>query len=275
MDSDPATLDSFGKEWKKFSRFTDKEIKIAGDEYFDIVPKELVHRNMIALDVGCGSGRWARYLSNMAGHVDAIDPSEAIFHAARVHADRRNIRWSKAGTGNMPFADGTFDLVICLGVLHHVPDTLGALRKVMAKTRPGGHLLLYLYYALDGRGRSYRALFHITDFFRRIISRSPGAVKRTICDLIAWTIYLPIRTIVRAAKAIAGTNTWWRQLPLSYYHNKSMRILRNDALDRFGTPVDKRFTKAQVRSMLEAAGSGPIVFSGNAPYWHVLAQRPL
>ncbi len=270
---DEATIRSFGEEWGKFNAFDPAEIERVGDEYFDIVPPSLLGPGVLALDLGCGSGRWSRYLSRRVGRVEAIDPSEAVFHATGTHGDLPNVRWTQAGVDNIPFADGTFDLAICLGVLHHVPDTAGAVRKAAATLRPGGHLLLYLYYALDGRGPLYRALFALSDLFRRMVYRLPGPVKRAVCDLIAVLVYLPLRTLARAARALSGKEGWWRKLPLSYYHDKSFTVLRNDALDRFGTPLEQRFTREQVRRMMADAGLVDIVFSNAAPFWHALGRR--
>lgn len=268
---DERTIESFGKEWGKFNTFDTAEIELAGDQYFDIVPDELLGPNVVAMDLGCGSGRWTRYLSGRVGHVEALDPSEAVFHAANTHHDLANVRWSQAGVGEIPFADDTFDLIICLGVLHHVPDTAGAVARLTAKLKPGGHLLLYLYYALDGRGPLFRALFALSDRFRCMISAMPGGSKRMVCDLIAFTVYLPARTCVRMARSLGIRG--WQRLPLSYYHDKSITVLRLDSLDRFGTPLEQRFTKAQVERMMRDAGLGDVVFSPSPPYWHGLGRR--
>lgn len=270
---DEETIRSFGEEWAKFNRFDEQEIRAAGDQYFDIVPKELLGPGVLALDLGCGSGRWTRYLASRVGHVEAVDPSEAVLHAARTHHDLTNVRWSRAGVDNLPFSAGTFDLVICLGVLHHVPDTAGAVRKAAAMLRPGGHMLLYLYYALDGRGVLYRTLFRASDLLRRGIHVLPGALKRFVCDVIAYTVYLPFRTLARVARRFAGRSTWWTKLPLSFYHDKSMTVLRNDALDRFGTPLEQRFTREQIAAMMTHAGLADIRFSEHPPYWHALGRR--
>ena len=56
------------------------------------------------------------------------------------------------------------------------------------------------------------------------------------------------------------------RLPLGYYRNKSLRIIRNDALDRFGTPLEQRFTKVEIADMLNAAGMERVRFSENAPF---------
>ncbi len=270
---DEATIRSFGEEWEKFNTFDEDEIRLAGDEYFDIVPDDLLGPNVVAMDLGCGSGRWTRYLSTKVGHIDSIDPSEAVLHAARTHGDLRNVRWTRAGVDNIPFPDGTFDLIICLGVLHHVPDTEGAIGKAAKKLRPGGHMLLYLYYALDGRGGAYRMLFQLSDLFRRVIHRLPGAAKRAVCDVIAIGVYWPLRSMARIARWITGPDGGWKRLPLSHYHDKSMQVLRNDALDRFGTPLEQRFTKDRMGEMMLKAGLNEIRFSDRSPYWHAIARR--
>lgn len=268
---DERTIGAFGEEWEKFNAFDPAEIEHVGDEYFDIVPPGLLGPHVVAMDLGCGSGRWTRYLAGRVGHVEALDPSEAVFHAANTHGDLSNVRWNQAGVGEIPFADGTFDLIICLGVLHHVPDTPGAVAKLVPKLKTGGHLLLYLYYALDGRGPLFRGLFALSNLFRKAISAMPGPLKRVVCDVLAFTVYVPARTLVRMARVMGIKG--WQRLPLSYYHDKSLTVLRNDALDRFGTPLEQRFTKAEVERMMQDAGLSGIIFSSAAPYWHALGRR--
>ena len=55
--------------------------------------------------------------------------------------------------------------------------------------------------------------------------------------------------------------------PLSTYRNRSFYTMRTDALDRFGTRLEHRFTRAQIREMLEAAGLERVTFSDRRPYW--------
>ena len=43
--------------------------------------------------------------------------------------------------------------------------------------------------------------------------------------------------------------------------------MRTDALDRFGTKLEHRFTRTQIQKMMENAGLEQIVFSGNEPFW--------
>ena len=73
---DAVTVASFGREWKKFNTFTEREIATSGDEYFDVVDEKDFSPATVALDLGCGSGRWSRYLAPKVGFIEAIDPSE-------------------------------------------------------------------------------------------------------------------------------------------------------------------------------------------------------
>ena len=49
--------------------------------------------------------------------------------------------------------------------------------------------------------------------------------------------------------------------------------MRTDALDRFGTKLEKRFTKKEIKSMLLKSGFVDIQFSENTPYWVALAWK--
>ena len=61
--------------------------------------------------------------------------------------------------------------------------------------------------------------------------------------------------------------------PLSYYRNKNFYFMATDSLDRFGTKLEKRFTKKEVEKMLLDAGFVEIKFSKNTPYWVALAWK--
>lgn len=270
---DPEIVGSFGSEWKKFGWFSDAAIETAAGEYFDVIPKETLAGVVHALDAGCGSGRWSRYLSRHVGFVESIDPSEAVLSAAELNRDRPNVRVTRASIDGIPFPDGSFDLAICLGVIHHLPDPALALGRVVLKVREGGLVLVYVYYSLDQRGLLYRALFGAADVVRRMVSSLPDRPKHWICDLIAFGVYLPLVGIARFAAALFGREGVSEHLPLAYYRNKSLREIRTDALDRFGTSVERRFTRGEFIAMMEAAGLQEIVVSDRAPFWHGVGRR--
>jgi hypothetical protein len=64
---DPVVVHAFGEEWLKFNDFSDKVIEEGADEYFDILNDKIINKNTYALDVGCGTGRWTKFLTGKVG----------------------------------------------------------------------------------------------------------------------------------------------------------------------------------------------------------------
>ena len=270
---DGATVDGFGEEWTKFHSFDERELSVAGDQYFDIVTDVMVGRDSQVLNMGCGSGRWTRYLAPRAGFIEAVDPSRAVLSAQAFLADLENVRLTQAGVDELPFPNESFDFVFSLGVLHHIPDTGAAMRRCVEKLKPGGHLLVYLYYDLDNRGRLYRSLFECAALVRRLVAGLPTRAKHAVCEAIAFTVYVPVVTVVRLLRRIPGLEGRVMRLPLAYYWDQSLRIMRNDALDLFGTPLEQRFSREEIQSMMIECGLDDIRFSEQAPYWHAVGRK--
>ena len=57
------------------------------------------------------------------------------------------------------------------------------------------------------------------------------------------------------------------QMPLGIYRHLSFYTMRTDALDRFGTRLEKRFTRYEITAMMKNAGLCDIKFSETAPFW--------
>jgi len=62
-------------------------------------------------------------------------------------------------------------------------------------------------------------------------------------------------------------------IPLSDYKDKKFKFMLTDALDRFGTRLEKRFSKEQIISMLDIVGFENISFSEAEPYWVCLSYK--
>ena len=154
---------------------------------------------------------------------------------------------------DLPLPDASFDLIYSLGVLHHVPDTAGAINDCVKKLKPGGTFLVYLYYAFDNRPAWFQIMWRMSDALRRIISTLPFRSKRFITDLLALVVYLPFARLASLAGRI-GIET--ANFPLSSYAGCSFYTMRTDSLDRFGTRLEQRFTRTQIERMLAGFRAG-------------------
>jgi len=269
---DKKVVHEFGEEWLKFNDFNEMNIKLAAEEYFDIIDETIVNKQTYALDIGCGTGRWTKYLSSKAGFIESVDPSDAIFAADKLLRNVKNVRLTKASIDTMPFPDETFDFAMSVGVLHHIPNTQQAMVDCVKKVKKGGYFYVYLYYNLDKRGPFYKTLFRISDLVRRIVSMLPGKIKHFICDVLAIILYMPFVLGGRFLNFL-GLKDLAKRMPLHGYQNRSLFMIRNDALDRFGTRLEQRFSANQIIEMMQNAGLAEIVLSSGIPYYHAVGKK--
>ncbi len=269
---DHSVVNSFGEEWKKFSEFSDEEINQLGNMYFDIITPAMVNKNTYGIDIGCGTGRFTRYLTDRIGFMEAIDPSEAIFTADKLLDKNKNVRLSMASTDNIPFEDETFDFAMSIGVLHHIPDTPKAMQDCVKKVKIGGYFYTYLYYSLDNKGMFFKMLLSVVTAIRKVTSSLPMILKKFVCDILAVVFYMPLVLTGRFMKLI-GLRKAAEKLPLSAYQDKTFFVIRNDSLDRFGTSLEQRFSRKEIEQMMRHSGLDEIVISENTPYWHAVGKR--
>ncbi len=269
---DAQVVESFGEEWLKFKKFSEKEINSAAEQYFDILNSEIINANTTVLDVGCGTGRWTKYLSEKVSFVEALDPSNAVFSADELLKDVKNVRITKASVETIPFADNSFDFAMSIGVLHHIPNTQKAMIDCVKKVKPGGYFYCYLYYNHDNRSSFFKLIFKISHMLRLGVSKMPSLLKRITCDILAVVIYMPFVLLSRLL-IFLGFKKIAIKIPLNYYSSKSFFIIRNDSLDRFGTTLEQRFSKAELVELMEKSGLQNIVVSPNTPYYHAVGQK--
>jgi SAM-dependent methyltransferase len=260
------TVASFGDEWSRFDQngLSDAESQDIFAEYFAVFPWSDLPPDAEGFDMGCGTGRWAQWAAPRVGRLHCIDPSAALDIARSKLSSHTNIDFHSATVDEPGLPLNSQDFGYSLGVLHHVPDTAKAIQSCVDLLKPGAPLLLYLYYAFDNRPLWFRFIWKASDAVRRVICRLPAALKGLITDLIALGVYFPLARFAKIAERVGIRTT---NLPLTYYRNHSLYTMRTDARDRFGTPLEQRFTKAQIAGMMRSAGLVNVRFSAGAPYW--------
>jgi SAM-dependent methyltransferase len=270
---DAETVVSFGDEWTRFdqSALTENELLHVFSVYFRIFPWDSLPDDAEGFDMGCGSGRWARLVAPRVRKLNCIDASaEALAVARRALAKHDNIQFIHAPANTVPLTRASQDFGYSLGVLHHIPDTECALRACVDLLKSGAPLLVYLYYRFDNRPRWFQRIWEASEILRAVISRLPSRLKPLVTDVIAVLMYLPLARI-----ALLGEHLGFemKAMPLYYYRDKSVYTMRTDSRDRFGTPLEQRFTRSEIEAMMKRAGLANIVFLEEEPYWCAVGRK--
>lgn len=251
------TADSFAYEWEQFGSLREEWAKNFADYMQPHSPESLAGQDV--LDVGTGSGRHSFHADLAGARVVAVDLGASIDVA------RRNLPPSvltvQADAEALPFESASFDLVMSIGVLHHLPDPDRALHSIARYARPGGHVHVYLYWVPEQPW--HRRVLAVVTAVRRVTVRLPHRVLHALCYPLAVALKVVFVTPFRALRHRPRGRGVAAALPLKTYADYPFSVLVNDQFDRFSAPLERRYAAGEVRDVLAAAGLEDIVVLPN------------
>jgi SAM-dependent methyltransferase len=168
--------------------------------------RQVTDRRPRILDVGCGTGANLLMLSKY-GDAEGVDVSEDALAFCR----ERGLEKVKLGAGEeLPYEDGTFDLVTAFDVVEHMDDDLAGLTEMRRVLRPGGRVLLFVpafmfLWGLQDDVSNHRRRYRLPEL-RRVLEQAGFEVERTTYANI--TFFLPIlfiRKLMRLTGLKAST----------------------------------------------------------------------
>jgi carbamoyltransferase len=109
---------------------------------------ETVPYNCDVLEVGCGTGQLTNYLGIGCRQVIGTDlclNSLRLGEGFRQDCDLERVQFMQMNLFRPVFAPGSFDVVLCNGVLHHTSDPRGGFRALVPLVKPGGYIVIGLY----------------------------------------------------------------------------------------------------------------------------------
>ena len=276
---DQGVIDSFGHEWATFD-YGETETSEALDAQFmaycaPIDLNQFNPKTSVAADFGAGSGRWASRLTPYFSLVYALEPSDGASTVLKNKFSGEGkiaVLQETVGANSIPLE--SLDLAMSLGVLHHIPDTSLAIKEVSRRIKPGGIFLCYLYYNLENKPTFYKLIFKAVNAVRKVISGLPQIIKQIVTSTIAAIIYWPL---ARLSKVLSTFGIKTSNIPLHHYADMPFVMLANDALDRFGTSLEQRFSKAEITEMLGAADCDltTLKFAEVEPFWTFAVNKKI
>jgi 2-polyprenyl-3-methyl-5-hydroxy-6-metoxy-1,4-benzoquinol methylase len=142
--------ENFGYQWNKFagtqvdkaSKLGISTLRFFAETGWD--KEDLTGKNV--LEVGSGAGRFSQVVLDSTGaNLYSVDYSNAVEANYKNNGPNDRLRLYQASIYEMPFANGQFDKVFCLGVLQHTPDVEKSVASLIAMVKPGGQLVVDFY----------------------------------------------------------------------------------------------------------------------------------
>ena len=275
-NQDTRTVDGFGDEWRRFDQR-------------GVADAELSHAVRVVLR-GVPVGRRCPSAPSASTSAAAADdgPGWSRRGSGRLHASMPRAEALAVARRNLAHAAPTATLYHGRGRRHPARRRQHGLRLLARRAAPrprhrprpprlrrqaqaGAPFLLYLYYALRQPPVVVpRSLARVGPRApRRVASAVPGPLRRQPGSRRRWSTGpwpAARRVLERAGLDVS-------HLPLSAYRDRSFYVMRNDALDRFGTRLEQRFTRAEITALMASAGLDHIVFSDRVPFWCAVGRR--
>ena len=175
---------------------------IAG--FVEQICRQVTDRRPRILDVGCGTGANLLLLSKY-GQAEGVDVSEDALAFCRA----RGLDKVKLGAGEeLPYDDGTFDLVTAFDVVEHMDDDLAGLTEMRRVLRPGGRVLLFVptfmfLWGLQDDVSHHRRRYRLSEL-RRVLEQAGFEIERSTYANI--TFFAPI-LLMRKLMRLTGIKT--------------------------------------------------------------------
>jgi len=266
-----STVEHFGGSWSSHEYLAPYQRK----QFLDWIDplKESDLKGKIVLEAGCGKGRHS-FL--MAGYgverLYAVDLSDAILLAADYTRAFPGVECVRADLLNIPMADESVDLVVCLGVLHHLENPEAGLKELWRVLKPGGKLCLWVY-AREGNGW----IVHLVDPIRKgITSRLPTKALRPLLLPLTFSLYLALKLFYGPATGKGKKKVSW--LPyssyLGYISKFPFREVEHIVLDHLCPPIAYYLSRETLKTWFEKLGAKEQSFRWhNKNSWNVVARK--
>lgn len=248
-----ANQSNYGYEWKAFSHQYEEWETVYRKNYV-LEPDEFFH-GKLGLDAGCGMGRYTLVCANKGAEMVGLDLSNAI---EATYGKSREVPLLHAVQGdiyNLPFRDNFFDFAQTLGVIHITPDPEVALLSLKRTVAEGKKIFIYVYPDFKGENKFRYLMLKVINQFRRITVKMPSNILYGllyfVVPFVVLFLYFPSKILwMLGFKKLAVIS------PYNYqqYRGRKLRDIHMNLFDRFGNPVERRYSRDQMNDWMQRSG---------------------
>ena len=175
--------ENFGYQWNKFDR-TQIDNDMQAQSYQRLFQESAWEPGSLAgktvLEAGSGAGRFSRtILRETQADLYSFDYSNAVeanYNTNKAIAPNRFILF-QASIYEIPFANSSFDKVLCLGVLRHTPDFEASVRSLIKQAKAGGEIVVD-FYSIKGFWTKISAKYALRNFSKKNEQRETFIVDK-------------------------------------------------------------------------------------------------
>jgi SAM-dependent methyltransferase len=250
MSNDQRTADAFATSWNNLPAGS----VYTSEQFSDWMAPlgEVDFRERDVLELGCGNGSLLVHTANWnPQRLVGVDLGASV-ETARANLQRAGARNTEIVQGDLThFTSPGFDIVYCIGVLHHLQEPRTGFRAVLRNVRPSGRFHCWVY-AREGNG----IVVALVDPIRRIASRLPWWFTKY---LIATPLAVPFYLYAKLLRALIGDDTLrLRRVPLRDYclwiAPREFAFFRHVAFDQLVTPRTVYVRREEIEAWLSEAG---------------------
>lgn len=273
---DDGYAESFGEQWNAYRRVqldsaTGRPLSRERLFHATAWPERLDGERI--LEVGAGAGRFTEVLLDAGAEVWAVDASSAVDAARANLGDHERLHLAQADLFDLPFEPGSFDRVLCLGVLQHTPDPRAAFLAVCDYARPDGWITADVY-----RKQPYVDRWSAKTLWRPLTKRMS---RRLLRRIVEWYVprWLPVDArlarVPKVGRFLTAVIPCWNYTGLLDLDSGQLRawaIL--DTFDALSPRYDEPQEIETVHEWVAAAGlvDAAVRYGGNGI--EVSARRP-
>jgi SAM-dependent methyltransferase len=240
------TKSAYSLQWNRFRIVRPEEDEATFRNRTGLGEADLA--GVLALDAGCGMGRYLRVASAMGARVVGLDLSEAVRAARDLTADRPGVALVRGDLLRPPFAAGTFDQIYSLGVLDHTPDPRAAFLGLARLLKPGGRIAVWVY------PRERPALERVINVHRAISTRLPLPALLALSRLMAPVGGLKRRLMASPRRLVARAGVALNVLTIGVSMHPDPEVRVCDTLDWYAPRYLSRHTRDEVLGWFAEAG---------------------
>lgn len=259
---------SFGLQWNKFRKTQLDGEGVSGSpsatRFFAETgwsPGEL--QDLDILEVGSGAGRFSRVvLQQTQARLFSVDYSTAVEanYESNVAYGSDRFFLAQASIYELPFADGRFDRIFCLGVLQHTPDFEESVRSLVKKAKPGGEIVVD-FYPIKGFWTKIHAKYILRPITKRI---QPDLLLSTVEKNVDWMIAFSNflgKSHLGALRRFIPLADFRNAMPKGLSESELREWVVLDTFDMLSPEFDNPQRISSVAKMFERAGAS-VTFAG-------------